>query len=100
MAYPYIAAGTSVATATAASVATATVPMKGSIVFTGFRDSELEKALAAIGYKVVDAVKSDTKAILIADKEDPATYTSTKIEKAKKIPGCRIVRRADWKSVT
>jgi len=75
-----------------------TVPVvsKGSVVFTGFRDADLETKLAAKGYKVVDAVKSDTKAVLIADKEDPETYTSTKIEKAKKIPGCVILRRADW----
>lgn len=72
------------------------VASKGSIVFTGFRDADLEGNLAAKGYKVVDAVKSDTKAVLIADKEDPEIYTSTKIEKAKKIPGCVILRRADW----
>jgi hypothetical protein len=72
---------------------------KGSIVFTGFRDATLEAALAAKGYKLVDAVKSDTKAVLIADKEDPVTYTSTKIEKAKKIPGCVILRRSDWERI-
>ena len=52
--------------------------------------------LLAKGYKLADTVKSDTRAVFIADKEDPLTYTSTKIEKAKKIPGCRILRRADW----
>ena len=72
------------------------VPLKGSVVFTGFRDAALEASLLAKGYKLVDAVKSDTKAVLIADKDDPATYTSTKIEKAKKIPGCMILRRSDW----
>jgi hypothetical protein len=71
----------------------------GSVVFTGFRDAILEANLAAKGYKLVDAVKSDTKAVLIADKEDPDTYTSTKIEKAKKIPGCRILRKADWTKI-
>lgn len=72
---------------------------KGSVVFTGFRDATLEAALAAKGYKLVDVVKSDTKAVLIADKEDPTTYTSTKIEKAKKIPGCLILRRSDWEHI-
>lgn len=96
--YPYVATGTGTGVATATLTVPTSVATKGSIVFTGFRDAELEKMLAALGYKVVDAVKSDTKAVLIADKEDPTTYTSTKIEKAKKIPGCRIVRRADWKS--
>ena len=80
-------------------VAAVEVKIIGSVVFTGFRDSVLEAALAAKGYKVVDAVKSDTKAVLIADKEDPSTYTSTKIEKAKKIPGCRILRKADWTQI-
>jgi hypothetical protein len=41
-------------------------------------------------------VKSDTKAVFIADKEDPLTYTSTKVDKAKKVPGCVILRRADY----
>jgi hypothetical protein len=72
------------------------MPIKGSVVFTGFRDVTLEAQLLAKGYKVVDAVKSDTKAVLIADKEDPMTYTTTKTDKAKKVPGCRILRRADW----
>ena len=84
---------------TAATAAVTPVAYKGSIVFTGFRDAELEKTLSGLGYKVTDTVKSDTKALLISDKEDPTTYTSTKIEKAKKIPGCRILRRMDWKSV-
>lgn len=68
---------------------------KGSIVFSGFRDAVLEKELADKGYKVTDTVKSCCKAVLIADKEDPATYSSTKIEKAKKVPGCQVVRKSD-----
>jgi hypothetical protein len=71
------------------------IEYKGSIVFTGFRDSQLEATLLAKGYKLSDSVKSDTKAVLIADSEDPQTYTTTKIEKAKKIPGCLILRKSD-----
>jgi NAD-dependent DNA ligase len=71
------------------------VPQKGTVVFTGFRDEALEKALEARGYKISDSVKSDTKAVFIADKEDPLTYSSGKIDKARKIPGCLILRRAD-----
>ena len=96
--YPRLAA-TATSVATTAATTVTPVAYKGSIVFTGFRDAELEKTLSGLGYKVVDAVKSDTKALLISDKEDPMTYTSTKIEKAKKIPGCRILRRMDWKSI-
>jgi hypothetical protein len=54
----------------------------------------LEASLEAKGYKISDTVKADTKAVIIADKE-PDTYTSTKTEKAKKIPGCFILRRSD-----
>jgi hypothetical protein len=73
-----------------------TVKHLGSVVFTGFRDAILEANLSAKGYALSDTVKSDTKAVFIADKEDPTTYTSTKVEKAKKIPGCLILRKADW----
>jgi hypothetical protein len=91
LAYPYNATSPSTDNQTAPQVA-----HKGTIVFTGFRDAVLEASLAAKGYKLSDTVKSDTKAVFIADKEDPQTYTSTKIEKAKKNPGCSILRRADW----
>ena len=70
--------------------------LKGSVVFTGFRDAELETTLEKKGYKISDTVKSDTKAVLIADKEDPQSYTSGKIDKAKKIPGCLILRKSEW----
>jgi len=74
-------------------------PALGSIVFSGVRDKAVEAALEAKGYKMADAVKSDTKAVLIADTEDPLTYTSTKTEKAKKVPGCKVLRRADWEQI-
>jgi NAD-dependent DNA ligase len=74
-------------------------PTLGSIVFSGVRDKAVEAALETKGYKMVDAVKSDTKAVLIADTEDPLTYTSTKTEKAKKVPGCKVLRRADWEQI-
>jgi len=77
----------------------AAVAQIGSIVFTGFRDAALEATLQAKGYKIVDAANSTTKAVLIPDKEDPITYTSTKIEKAKKIPGCVILRKSDWTKI-
>jgi hypothetical protein len=70
--------------------------LKGSVVFTGFRDAALEASLFQKGYKISDSVKSDTKAVFIADSEDPETYMTTKIEKAKKIPGCLILRKSDW----
>ena len=72
------------------------IHIKGSVVFTGFRDAELEATLEKKGYKISDTVKSDTKAVLIADKEDPQSYSSGKIDKAKKIPGCLILRKSEW----
>ena len=92
--YP-IAPATAVATGPTATAA----PARGSVVFSGVRDKAVEAALIIKGYKVVDTVKSDTKAVLIADLEDPTTYTSTKTEKAKKIPGCKVLRRADWEQI-
>lgn len=77
----------------------AIVPCKGSVVFSGFRDAGLEILLGDKGYKVVDTVKADTKAVLITDKEDPLSYTSGKTKKANKVPGCRILRRMDWSTL-
>jgi hypothetical protein len=68
---------------------------KGSIVFSGVRDEILEKSLEKKGYKISDSVKSDTRALIIADTEDPQLYKSGKAEKAKKIPGCLILRKID-----
>lgn len=72
------------------------VQHKGTIVFTGFRDADLEAKLLEKGYKLSDLVRQDTKAVFISDKEDPQTYTSTKIDKAKRIPGCSILRKSEW----
>lgn len=73
-----------------------TIGIKGTVVFSGFRDAALEASLGQRGYKISDNVKSDTKAVLISDKENPQTYKSGKTEKAKQIPGCSIIRKADW----
>jgi NAD-dependent DNA ligase len=71
------------------------VAYKGTVVFTGFRDICLESSLEAKGYKISDTVKADTKALIIPDSEDPLTYTSGKVDKARKIPGCFILRRTE-----
>jgi hypothetical protein len=72
-----------------------TVPLKGTVVFSGVRDAELEATLEKRGYKTSDTVKADTKAVLIADKENPQTYSSSKTDKAKKISGCLILRKSE-----
>ena len=70
--------------------------VKGSVVFSGVRDAELEATLEKKGYKTSDTVKADTKAVLIADNEDPQSYSSGKTDKAKKISGCLILRKSEW----
>jgi hypothetical protein len=70
--------------------------LKGTVVFSGVRDAELEAQLEKRGYKTSDTVKADTKAVLIADKEDPQSYSSGKTDKAKKISGCLILRKSEW----
>jgi hypothetical protein len=77
----------------------AQVPKKGSVVFTGFRDDDLQAKLEARGYTLTDSVKADCKAVLIADTKDPETFSSSKTEKAKKIPGCKILKRSAWESL-
>jgi DNA ligase (NAD+) len=89
---PYPVVSTVLPTVAAAQL---NVPQKGTIVFSGFRDQLFEASLEARGYKISDTVKGDTKAVIISDAENPDTYTSTKIEKAKKIPGFLILRRSD-----
>ena len=69
--------------------------VKGSVVFSGVRDAELEATLEKKGYKTSDTVKADTKAVLIADNEDPQSYSSGKTDKAKKISGCLILRKSE-----
>jgi NAD-dependent DNA ligase len=80
---------------TEVKASTSQIAWKGSVVLSGFRSAALEESLIKRGYQVVDSVRSDTKAVLIKDSEDPQTYTSGKVEKAKKIPGCMILRQAD-----
>jgi hypothetical protein len=69
---------------------------KGTVVFTGFRDQNLEAYMATKGYKVSDQVKQDTKVVFIPDTEDPQTYSSGKTDKAKRIPGCCILRKSEY----
>ncbi len=71
-------------------------PVKGTVVFSGVRDANVESWLEKRGYKTSDTVKADTKAVLIADNEDPQSYSSGKTDKAKKIPGCLILCKSEW----
>jgi NAD-dependent DNA ligase len=79
-----------------AKPATVAQTLKGTVVFSGVRDADVESWLEKKGYKTSDTVKADTKAVLISDKEDPQSYSSGKTDKAKKISGCLILRKSEW----
>ena len=67
--------------APAISVSTDHVLYGKNIVFTGFRNKELEAKLKAIGAKVTTSVNKKTHVLLVKSKDDD----SSKIEEAKKL---------------
>ena len=70
------------------------VSYKGNVVFTGFRDSELEAKFNNIGYEVSNNVNSDTVAVIDAS----YSHDSTKCKSAKK-KGIDIVYKGDVNEV-
>jgi hypothetical protein len=96
---PFPAAGGATTPAASTAAAAPVVPQKGTVVFSGVRNADLEAKLAARGYKTVDAVKAGCAAVFIADDKTADTYSSGKTEKAKRIPGCKILRCAEWETL-
>ena len=71
-----------------AAVKVASVPIKGTICFTGVRSKDLEAKLEAVGWKVVDSVSSKTNILVVPD----GTVESTgKVKKAQELGTVRIV---------
>lgn len=66
-------------------VAVKKVADKGAIVLTGFRDKELESRAVSSGWSIGTAVSRNTRMVLIPNSEDPATYDSTKVTKARQL---------------
>jgi NAD-dependent DNA ligase len=60
--------------------------IKGNIVFSGVRDKEKEKYFVNHGYEISDSVNSNTKLLIVKDKN----AQTTKIKKAKNL-GVEIV---------
>ncbi len=58
---------------------------KGAIVLTGFRDKEFEMRAVENGWSIGSTVSRNTKIVLIPNGEDPATYDSTKVTKARQL---------------
>jgi len=63
-------------------------------VFTGFRDSDLEKYIAAYGGRVTSATSAKTTCVVAKDPEE----NSTKIKKAKEL-GIKVLSLADFKAI-
>ena len=70
------------------------ISYKGNVVFTGFRDSELETKFNNIGYEVSNNVNGDTVAVIDAS----YSHDSTKCKAAKK-KGIDIVYKGDINEV-
>lgn len=65
---------------------------KKIIVFTGFRDKELEKTIVKLGGKVSGSVSGKTSFVVYADGGDP---TSSKLEKAKDL-GVTVMSKSEF----
>jgi DNA ligase (NAD+) len=58
-------------------------PSKGTLVFTGFRDKDLETCLISAGWKIGNTISGNTFAVIVDDSVcDPATHTSSKVRQA------------------
>jgi hypothetical protein len=71
------------------------VANKGAIVLTGFRDKEFESRAVENGWSIGSAVSRNTKMVLIPNEENPATYDSTKVTKARHL-GVLVIRIKDF----
>jgi DNA ligase (NAD+) len=74
--------------------ASATKAAKGKVVFTGFRDAELEDAATAAGYEVSTSVSSKTALVVAADVD----AGSGKVTKAREL-GIQVVSVAAFKKL-
>ena len=70
------------------------IATKGGIVFTGFRDSDLEAKCVAAGWEIQDSIKKTTKALVVAD----LSKKSSKIVAAEKA-GIQILLRTSVESL-
>jgi NAD-dependent DNA ligase len=79
-----------------AVVKAAAAVRKGGVCMSGFRDVGLAAAATTAGYTIDDNVKKTTTALIVPDKEDPATMSTGKAVKAREY-GATIMRASDWK---
>ena len=58
---------------------------KGTVVLTGFRDKKLVEIMATKGWIEASGVTKKVSAVVIPDSENPNTYESTKVTKAREL---------------
>jgi NAD-dependent DNA ligase len=75
--------------------AAAPVAARGSVVLTGFRDKDLVTRMAARGFTEAAGVTKKVAFVIIPDGENPETYDSTKVAKARDL-GIPVVTRATF----
>jgi DNA ligase (NAD+) len=59
--------------------------VKGSVVLTGFRDKELVALMGTKGWTEASGVTKKVSVVVIPDSENPNTYESTKVAKAREL---------------
>ncbi len=73
----------------------ASIPSKGGVCMTGFRDELLAMQLASVGWELHDTVKKATKVLIVGDESGMGT---TKVAAARE-KGVRIILRKDVSSL-
>ena len=60
-------------------------PARGTVVMTGFRDKEMVSQMGIRGWTEAAGVTKKVAAVIIPDGEDPESYESTKVTKAREL---------------
>lgn len=79
----------------AGAKSTAATSARGSVVLTGFRDKDMVARMAARGWTEAASVTKKVAIVLIPDGENPDTYESTKVTKARDL-GIPVMTRATF----
>jgi len=67
----------------------------GRIIFSGFRDKDLEQKAKEKGYNIMSSISKNTNLLIVKKKEDGTIENSQKVEKAKEL-GVKIMDVSDF----
>ena len=67
----------------------------GRILFTGFRDKDLEQKAKAKGYEIMSSISKNTTLLIVKKKADGSIENSSKVEKAREL-GVKIMDVSDF----